>query len=273
MASRSRRIAATSSTTSRSMPRRACRIPRGCCAPTISRRSRSICCAPSRRAGSPIWRACSNGTRRSLRRHRRANATPRSADASRSRWHSWRHAGSLSANAPQLRATEFYTSHDAMLLNYEEPLARQDSLTGDWYACSAHLPWIGERTRQVDGAHVAFLRGVANPLGLKCGPTMTADELLRADRCAEPQQRTGTADADHTHGGGAHRRRSAAADPRRAARGAPGRVVVRSDARQHGDDSDRVSRRGRSSGSSRSCAHASRCIAPRAAISAACISR
>ena len=86
--------------------------------------------------------------------------------------------GLTSANAPQLRATEFYTSHDAMLLNYEEPLARQDSLTGDWYACSAHLPWIGERTRQVDGAHVAFLRGVANPLGLKCGPTMTADELL-----------------------------------------------------------------------------------------------
>ena len=73
--------------------------------------------------------------------------------------------GMTSANAPQLRATEFFTSHDAMLLNYEEPLARQDSLTGDWYACSAHLPWIGERTRQVDGAHVAFMRGVANPLG------------------------------------------------------------------------------------------------------------
>ena len=78
----------------------------------------------------------------------------------------------------RLHATEFYTSHDAMLLNYEEPLARQDSLTGDWYACSAHLPWIGERTRQVDGAHVEFLRGVANPLGLKCGPTMTPDDLL-----------------------------------------------------------------------------------------------
>jgi 3-deoxy-7-phosphoheptulonate synthase len=87
--------------------------------------------------------------------------------------------GLTSANAPQLRSTEFYTSHDAMLLNYEEPLARQDSLTGDWYACSAHLPWIGERTRQADGAHVAFMRGVANPLGLKCGPTMTADELLQ----------------------------------------------------------------------------------------------
>ena len=87
--------------------------------------------------------------------------------------------GLTAANVPQLRSTEFYTSHDAMLLNYEGPLARQDSLTGDWYACSAHLPWIGERTRQVDGAHVEFLRGVANPLGLKCGPTMTPDEVLR----------------------------------------------------------------------------------------------
>src|SRR6478735_40773 len=87
--------------------------------------------------------------------------------------------GMTSANAPQLRATEFFTSHDAMLLNYEEPLARQDSLTGDWYACSAHLPWIGERTRQADGAHVEFMRGVANPLGLKCGPEMTPDEVLR----------------------------------------------------------------------------------------------
>jgi 3-deoxy-7-phosphoheptulonate synthase len=87
--------------------------------------------------------------------------------------------GVTQASVPQLRGTDLYTSHDAMLLNYEEPLTRQDSLTGDWYACSTHLPWIGERTRQADGAHVAFLRGVANPLGLKCGPTMTSDELLR----------------------------------------------------------------------------------------------
>src|SRR5579864_1573946 len=86
--------------------------------------------------------------------------------------------GLTAANIPQLRSTDIYTCHDAMLLNYEEPLARQDSLTGDWYACSAHLPWIGERTRQVDGAHVAFMRGVANPIGLKCGPAMTPDELL-----------------------------------------------------------------------------------------------
>ncbi|HEX4173308.1 MAG TPA: 3-deoxy-7-phosphoheptulonate synthase, partial [Acetobacteraceae bacterium] len=99
--------------------------------------------------------------------------------------------GLAPASAPQLRSTELYTSHDAMLLNYEQPLARQDSLTGDWYACSAHLPWIGERTRQVDGAHVAFLRGVANPLGLKCGPTMTPDELARLIDVLNPQNEPG----------------------------------------------------------------------------------
>jgi 3-deoxy-7-phosphoheptulonate synthase len=99
--------------------------------------------------------------------------------------------GLTSANVPQLRATELYTSHDAMLLNYEEPLARQDSLTGDWYACSAHLPWIGERTRQPDGAHVAFLRGVANPLGLKCGPTMTSDDVLRLIDILNPDNEPG----------------------------------------------------------------------------------
>jgi 3-deoxy-7-phosphoheptulonate synthase len=99
--------------------------------------------------------------------------------------------GLTPANIPQLRATDIYTSHDAMLLNYEEPLARQDSLTGDWYACSTHLPWIGERTRQLDGAHVGFLRGVANPLGLKCGPEMQPDDLLRLIDVLDPHNEPG----------------------------------------------------------------------------------
>jgi 3-deoxy-7-phosphoheptulonate synthase len=99
--------------------------------------------------------------------------------------------GLTSETCPQLRSTEIYTSHDAMLLNYEAPLARQDSLTGHWYACSAHLPWIGERTRQVDGAHIEFLRGVANPLGLKCGPTMTPDDLLRLIDILNPDNEPG----------------------------------------------------------------------------------
>ncbi|MGF1611968.1 MAG: class II 3-deoxy-7-phosphoheptulonate synthase [Kiloniellales bacterium] len=80
---------------------------------------------------------------------------------------------------PQLRETDFYTSHEALLPNYEQALTRIDSLTGDWYDCSAHMLWIGDRTRQPDGAHVEFLRGVHNPIGLKCGPSLDPDDLLR----------------------------------------------------------------------------------------------
>jgi len=83
------------------------------------------------------------------------------------------------ARTLQLRTTAIYTAHDALLLPYEEALARQDSLTGDWYGCSAHLLWLGDRTRQPDHAHAAFARGVANPLGMKCGPALTGEELLR----------------------------------------------------------------------------------------------
>ncbi len=78
----------------------------------------------------------------------------------------------------QLHEVDFYTSHEALLLGYEEALTRRDSLTGDWYDCSAHMLWIGERTRQIDGAHVEFLSGVGNPVGVKLGPTAAADEVL-----------------------------------------------------------------------------------------------
>ena len=77
-----------------------------------------------------------------------------------------------------LHETDVYTSHEALLLGYEEALTRQDSLTGAWYDCSAHMLWIGERTRQLDGAHVEFLRGVGNPLGCKVGPTTDASFVL-----------------------------------------------------------------------------------------------
>src|SRR5665213_966521 len=76
-----------------------------------------------------------------------------------------------------LQGVDFYTSHEALILPYEQALTRRDSLTGDWYDCSAHMLWIGDRTRQLDGAHVNFLRGVSNPLGLKVGPSMGVDEL------------------------------------------------------------------------------------------------
>jgi 3-deoxy-7-phosphoheptulonate synthase len=78
-----------------------------------------------------------------------------------------------------LQGVDFYTSHEALILPYEQALTRRDSLTGDWYDCSAHMLWIGDRTHQLDGAHVEFLRGVSNPLGLKVGPSVTSDELVR----------------------------------------------------------------------------------------------
>ena len=82
-------------------------------------------------------------------------------------------------NLPQLRETSFFTAHEALLLNYEQAFVRRDSLTNDWYDCSAHMLWIGDRTRQVDGAHVEFLRGVNNPIGVKVGPSMDSEDLLR----------------------------------------------------------------------------------------------
>jgi 3-deoxy-7-phosphoheptulonate synthase len=78
----------------------------------------------------------------------------------------------------QLHEVDFYTSHEALLLGYEEALTRRDSLTGDWYDCSAHMLWIGERTRSIDSAHIEFMRGVGNPVGVKVGPTTTADYIL-----------------------------------------------------------------------------------------------
>ena len=80
---------------------------------------------------------------------------------------------------PQLKGTSFFTSHEALLLQYEQALTRRDSLTGDWYDTSAHMLWIGDRTRFAGSAHVEFLRGVGNPLGVKVGPSMGVDELLR----------------------------------------------------------------------------------------------
>jgi len=92
-----------------------------------------------------------------------------------------------SENAPQIRETEFFTSHEALLLHYEQALTRVDSLTGKWYGCSAHLLWIGDRTRQLDSAHVEYMRGIQNPIGLKCGPSSDPDELLRLIDILNPQ--------------------------------------------------------------------------------------
>jgi 3-deoxy-7-phosphoheptulonate synthase len=99
--------------------------------------------------------------------------------------------GLTSETVRELRETDFYTSHEALLLNYEQALTRVDSLTGQWYDCSAHLLWIGDRTRQIDGAHVEFLRGVNNPIGLKCGPSLEPDDLLRLIDVLNPDNEAG----------------------------------------------------------------------------------
>ncbi len=91
----------------------------------------------------------------------------------------------------QIRETDLFTSHEALLLPYEQAMTRIDSTSGDWYDVSAHMLWIGDRTRQLDGAHVEFMRGVKNPLGLKCGPTTNPDELLRLIDVLNPANEAG----------------------------------------------------------------------------------
>lgn len=91
----------------------------------------------------------------------------------------------------QLKEVSFYTSHEALVLNYEEALTRQDSLSGEWYDCSAHFLWIGERTRGVDEGHIEFLRGVKNPLGVKIGPNATASDVLKICDILNPQNEPG----------------------------------------------------------------------------------
>lgn len=99
--------------------------------------------------------------------------------------------GITSSSTPSIHETVVYTSHEALLLNYEEALTRQDSLTGDWYDCSAHMLWIGDRTREVDEAHVEFLTGVKNPIGIKAGPSMTAEKLMALIEKLNPENEAG----------------------------------------------------------------------------------
>ncbi|QKG70254.1 class II 3-deoxy-7-phosphoheptulonate synthase [Erythrobacter mangrovi] len=92
---------------------------------------------------------------------------------------------------PQLRGTSFYTSHEALLLPYEQALTRRDSLTGDWYDTSAHMVWIGDRTRFEGSAHIEFCRGIGNPLGVKCGPSLEPDVLLKLLDTLNPAREAG----------------------------------------------------------------------------------
>ena len=92
---------------------------------------------------------------------------------------------------PELRATDVYTSHEALLLGFEQAMTRVDSTSGDWYCCSGHMVWIGDRTRQLDHGHVEFCRGIKNPLGLKCGPSLKADDLIRLIDVLNPDNEAG----------------------------------------------------------------------------------
>ena len=96
--------------------------------------------------------------------------------------------GVSSANSRSLRETRLYTSHEALLLNYEEAFTRQDTITpeGSEFSTSAHMLWIGDRTRQLDGAHVEYMRGIANPIGMKCGPSLDPDEMLKLIETLNP---------------------------------------------------------------------------------------
>jgi 3-deoxy-7-phosphoheptulonate synthase len=92
---------------------------------------------------------------------------------------------------PEMRITDFYTSHEALLLGFEQAMTRVDSTSGDWYATSGHLIWIGDRTRQLDHAHVEYFRGIKNPIGIKCGPSLGADELLKLIDVLNPDNEPG----------------------------------------------------------------------------------
>jgi 3-deoxy-7-phosphoheptulonate synthase len=92
---------------------------------------------------------------------------------------------------PEMRTTDFYTSHEALLLGYEQSLTRVDSTSGDWYATSGHMLWIGDRTRQLDHAHVEYMRGIKNPIGLKCGPSLTPDGLIKLIDQLNPENEAG----------------------------------------------------------------------------------
>jgi 3-deoxy-7-phosphoheptulonate synthase len=99
--------------------------------------------------------------------------------------------GMHSGTEPALHQVDFFTSHEALILGYDEALTRQDSLTGDWYDCSAHMVWVGERTRELDGSHIEFLRGIGNPVGAKVGPDATPGDVLDLCEALNPKRAPG----------------------------------------------------------------------------------
>ena len=134
---------------------------------------------------------------------------------------------------PELRQTDFFTSHEALLLGFEQAMTRVDSTSGDWYATSGHMIWIGDRTRQPDHAHVEFCRGVKNPIGLKCGPSLDPDGLIRLIDILNPKEEPGRLTLIARFGADKVAEHLPSAHSRGEARGPHRRLVLRPDARQH----------------------------------------
>ncbi len=152
-----------------------------------------------------------------------------------------------------LHEVDFWTSHEALILDYEEALTRRDSLTDEWYDCSAHMLWVGERTRQLDGAHCEFLSGIHNPVGSKVGPDAGPDDVVALCERLNPGPGPGSAHPHHPARRRRRRGRPAPAAPGRPGRGPPGGVGVRPHARQHLHRRGRARRPGASTTSSASC--------------------
>ena len=153
-----------------------------------------------------------------------------------------RSCGVTSTTVPALGRTSFYTSHESLLLNYEQALVRRDEAGGtqNWYATSGHMLWIGDRTRQPDNAHVEFLRGIKNPIGVKCGPALEPDSLVRLLDILNPADEPGRLTLICRFGSDKVGEASAQAHSR-GAKGRPhGRLVVRSHARQHDQRGERL---------------------------------
>ena len=181
-----RRSAATSSTTSPPPPRPGPPTPTACCRlPPVGVHPQPAAGLHQGRLRRPVP-GPRRGTRSSWPRATRAGATRPSPTRSTGPCGSCAPAASTSTTQPNLHQVDFWTSHEALILGYEEALTRRDSLTGDWYDCSAHLLWIGERTRQLDGAHVEFLRRRRQPARLQARPDRHPRRGARALRGPRP---------------------------------------------------------------------------------------
>ena len=152
---------------------------------------RSTCSGRSPRAASPTCHGSTSGTRTSSPAAGKGQRYEQLAAEIDRAMRFMKACGFATESEPKLHEVDFFTSHEALILGYEEALTRRDSLTGDWYDCSAHLLWIGDRTHQLDGAHVDFVRGIGNPVGVKIGPTCPPSDVVDLCEALNPDQRPG----------------------------------------------------------------------------------